>query len=82
MPTLSKLAGALLLGALITQPAIAAEKAKIGGTVATVNGVPISQNIANAFISEQKAQGAPDSPELKNAVREELISRELLVQEA
>ncbi len=82
MPTLSKLAGALLLGALITQPAITAEKAKSGSTIATVNGVPISQNIANAFISEQKAQGAPDSSELKNAVREELISRELLVQEA
>lgn len=82
MPMLSKLAGALLLGALITHPAVAADKPKSGSTVATVNGVPISQNIANAFISEQKAQGAPDSPELKNAVREELIRRELLVQEA
>ncbi|MBL8397873.1 MAG: peptidylprolyl isomerase [Candidatus Accumulibacter sp.] len=82
MPMLSKLAGALLLGALISSPALAAEKTKNAGAVATVNGVPISQNIANAFISEQKAQGAPDSPELKNAVREELIRRELLVQEA
>jgi peptidyl-prolyl cis-trans isomerase C len=52
------------------------------GTVATVNGVAIPQSIANAFVAEQKAQGAPDSPELKNAVREELIRRELLVQEA
>jgi hypothetical protein len=34
------------------------------------------------FVAEQKAQGAPDSPELKKAVREELIRRELLVQEA
>ena len=33
-------------------------------------------------IAEQKAQGAPDSAELKNAVREELIRRELLLQEA
>ena len=81
MHNLSKLAGALLLGALISLPAIAAEKAK-SGTVATVNGVAISQTVANAFVAEQTAQGAPDSPELKNAVREELIRRELLVQEA
>jgi len=47
-----------------------------------VNGVAISQTLANAFIAEQQAQGAPDSPELKNAIREELIRRELLVQEA
>jgi peptidyl-prolyl cis-trans isomerase C len=77
---LSKLASALLLGALISLPA-AAQKAA-GGVVATVNGVAISQTVANAFVAEQEAQGAPDSPELKNAVREELIRRELLLQEA
>jgi peptidyl-prolyl cis-trans isomerase C len=77
---LSKLASALLLGALISLPA-AAQKAA-GGVVATVNGVAISQTAANAFVAEQEAQGAPDSPELKNAVREELIRRELLLQEA
>ena len=84
MHKLSKLASALLLGALISLPAMAAEKAKPAatGTVATVNGVAIPQSIANAFVAEQKAQGAPDSPELKKAVREELIRRELLVQEA
>ncbi len=78
----SRLVSALLLGALLSLPATAAEKGKTGGTVATVNGVAISQTLANAFVSEQQAQGAPDSPELKNAVREELVRRELLVQEA
>ena len=85
MHNLSKLASALLLGALISLPATAAEKAKSAGAVgavATVNGVAISQTVANAFVAEQQAQGAPDSPELKKAVREELIRRELLVQEA
>ncbi len=53
-----------------------------GNTFVTVNGTAISQTTANAFIAEQKAQGAPDSPEMKNAVREELIRRELLLQEA
>ena len=71
------LAAALLVGALISAPAMAAGKAFV-----TVNGVAIPQNLADTFIAEQKAQGAPDSPELKNAVREELIRRELLIQEA
>lgn len=48
----------------------------------TVNGTAISKTTANLFIDEQKAKGAPDSPELQKAVREELIRRELLVQEA
>ena len=71
------LAAALLVGALISAPAMAAGKAFV-----TVNGVAIPQNLADTFIAEQKAQGAPDSPELKNAVHEELIRRELLIQEA
>ncbi len=77
MHKLSKLATALLIGGMISTTAMAAGKAFV-----TVNGVAVSQNLANVFIAEQKAQGAPDSPELKNAVREELIRRELLVQEA
>jgi peptidyl-prolyl cis-trans isomerase C len=77
MQNLSKLAAALLLGAMISTSAMAA-----GSTFVTVNGVAISQTLADIFIAEQKAQGAPDSPELKKAVREELIRRELLIQEA
>ena len=77
MQNLSKLAAALLLGAMMTTSAMAA-----GNTFVTVNGVAIPQSLADIFIAEQKAQGAPDSPELKKAVREELIRRELLIQEA
>lgn len=77
MHNLSKLAAALFVGASLSATAIAA-----GNTFVTVNGTAISQTTANAFIAEQKAQGAPDSPEMKNAVREELIRRELLLQEA
>ena len=73
----SKLAAALLIGATLSASALAA-----GNAFVTVNGVAVSQNTANIFIAEQKAQGAPDTPELKNAVREELIRRELLLQEA
>jgi peptidyl-prolyl cis-trans isomerase C len=81
MQNLSKLAAALLFSALVSAPAIAAEKAT-GGAYATVNGVAIPQSTADAFIAEQKSQGAQETPELKNAVREELIRRELMAQEA
>lgn len=47
-----------------------------------VNGKPISKNQIDFFIAAQKAQGRPDSPELRNAVREEVIRREILAQEA
>ncbi|MBS1229502.1 MAG: PpiC-type peptidyl-prolyl cis-trans isomerase [Proteobacteria bacterium] len=73
----SKLAAALLIGTMLSASALAA-----GNAFVTVNGVAVSQTMANVFIAEQKAQGAPDTPELKNAVREELIRRELLLQEA
>ena len=73
----SRLAALLVAGAIISVPALAQNKA-----FATVNGQPIPQHVYDAFISEQKAQGAQDGPELQNAVREELIRRELLAQEA
>ena len=77
MHNFPKLATALLVGTMMSASALAA-----GNTFVTVNGVAVSQNLANVFIAEQKAQGAPDSAELRNAVREELIRRELLIQEA
>lgn len=77
MHTLSKLTAALIVGATMSVSAIAAGKPFV-----TVNGAAVSQSLADAFIAEQKAKGAPDTPELQNAVREELIRRELLLQEA
>ncbi|HLO61852.1 MAG TPA: peptidyl-prolyl cis-trans isomerase [Azonexus sp.] len=76
---LSRLAALLVAGAIVSAPALAADKGK---AFATVNGQPISQNVYNAFVAEQKAQGAPDSPELQGAVKEELVRREILAQEA
>ena len=81
MIKVSPLAALLVAGFLASAPVLAADKGGSGG-VATVNGQPISQNTYNAFVAQQKAQGAPDSPQLQNAVKEELIRRELLVQEA
>jgi peptidyl-prolyl cis-trans isomerase C len=66
---------AVSLAAFIALPAFAQ-------TVATVNGTAIPQARADVLIAEQKAQGAPDSDQLRNAVKEELIRREVLAQEA
>lgn len=77
MHKLTQIAAALAIGASVSLTAVAADKAFV-----KVNGVSVSQNIADAFMAEQKSKGAPDSAELRNAVREELIRRELLVQEA
>lgn len=82
MHTASKLVAALVFGALIAAPAMAADKAAKGATAVTVNGVAVPQSQADSFVAEQRAQGAPDSPELRAAVREELIRREVLTQEA
>ena len=51
-------------------------------TFATVNGKAIPKVRADALIAAQAAQGQPDSPELRKAVREELVRREVLAQEA
>src|SRR5574337_651138 len=65
-----------LIASLLTHGAVAA------GPVATVNGTPIPAAWADALMAEQKAQGAPDSEQLRKAVTEELVRREILAQEA
>lgn len=50
--------------------------------VAKVNGVTIPQTRADALIQEVKSQGREDTPELRNMIKQELISREIMAQEA
>lgn len=47
-----------------------------------VNGVAIPQSRIDAMNKELTAQGQPDNPERQNAVREELVNREVLAQAA
>src|SRR5262245_16385773 len=47
-----------------------------------VNGVTIPQAKFDAMAKELEAQGHPDSPERTQAIREELINREVLAQAA
>jgi peptidyl-prolyl cis-trans isomerase C len=52
------------------------------GRVATVNGKEIPKARADILVREQTQKGMPDSPQLRDAVRDELINREVLFQEA
>jgi peptidyl-prolyl cis-trans isomerase C len=59
----------------------AKEAASASGKV-VVNGVTIPQSRIDAMNRELTAQGQPPTPERERAVKEELINREVLVQEA
>lgn len=79
----------LVSALMIAVPALAADKpakpaaaAEKPAKFATVNGVVITKSAADAFVAEQVAQGAQDTKELREAVREELIRREVMAQEA
>lgn len=50
--------------------------------VAVVNGTAIPKSRADALISQLVKQGQQDTPQLHQAVRDELVNREILMQEA
>ena len=63
------------------EPASAAAK-PAAKAVVTVNGTAIPQERIDFFVKQTTSRGQPDSPELRKAVTNELISRELMAQEA
>jgi peptidyl-prolyl cis-trans isomerase C len=60
----------------------AAAGASAGAGKVVVNGVTIPQSRIDAMNKELTAQGQPDTPERQNAVKEELVNREILSQAA
>jgi len=50
--------------------------------VATVNGTPITKGLFEINLHAAIAQGQKDTPQLRDSIRNELINRELIVQEA
>ena len=50
--------------------------------IATVNGIAIPMSRADAMVKEMASQGRPDSPQLRRDIKEELINREIMIQEA
>ncbi|MCX7140868.1 MAG: peptidylprolyl isomerase [Proteobacteria bacterium] len=53
-----------------------------GAKVATVNGVAIPKARIDAVVRAQEAQGQKDTPELRAAIRDRLITLEIVAQEA
>ena len=60
----------------------AAAAASAGSGRVVVNGVVIPQSRIDAMNRELTQQGQPDTPERQNAVREELVNREVIAQAA
>jgi len=56
-------------------------KPAVGG-VATVNGVAIPRARAEFMLQQQQTRGAPDNEQTRNMIREELVNREVITQEA
>src|SRR3569623_2359001 len=50
--------------------------------LAVVNGKPVPSSRADTMIKQMAAQGQQDTPQLSAMVKEELINREILKQEA
>jgi len=81
--TFKALRSATLITSLVSAAVLSATPAlAAGNAVATVNGSAIPQSIANLFVQNEIAQGQKDTPELRNAIRENLIMRELIIQDA
>jgi peptidyl-prolyl cis-trans isomerase C len=72
-----KFATLAILGALAINPAFAEDK-----SAALVNGVSIPQARIDMRVKAAAAQGQPDSPELRKAIREDMINVEVMAQEA
>ncbi len=77
MSNTGKFAALAILGALAINPAFAEEK-----SAALVNGVSIPQARIDLRVKAAAAQGQPDSPELRKAIREDMINVEVMAQEA
>jgi peptidyl-prolyl cis-trans isomerase C len=73
------IAALIALSAALAQAAFGADSAD---SIATVNGKAIPKARSDALIAGQVAQGKQDTPDLRTAVKEELIRREVLVQAA
>lgn len=50
--------------------------------LAVVNGKPVPSSRADAMVKQMATQGQQDTPQLRAMVKEELVNREILIQEA
>lgn len=76
---LNMLKRSVLFGAVLS---VASAAWSAQGPVATVNSVKIEGEVLEMLVANNVAQGAKDTPELRAALKTELIAREVLAQEA
>jgi len=69
-----------VLGCLLYSVAVFGQQT--GNSVAVVNGVAIEQKAFDQLLQQLIAQGNKDTPQLRDRVRDQLIARELFLQEA
>ncbi len=82
-PTLSRLTLTVALVIALSPPGLAlAQTGAASAKVATVNGVAIPKTRVDAVVRAQTAQGQKDTPELREAIRDRLITLEIVAQEA
>ena len=62
--------------------ALSVQTASAADDTVSVNGKTTPKSRIETLVSGQMAQGQPDTPELRKAVKEELVRREVLVQAA
>ena len=70
-----QLIAAVIALAVLSVPAAGAQGVK-------VNGKEIPQSRIDAGVKSRVAQGQPDTPELRNSVKDALINQEIIAQEA
>ena len=73
---------ALMVVGVSSLVAVSATQAQLVTPVAKVNGVAIPQARLELIMKQRAAQGQPDSPEIRKAMREALINEEIVAQEA
>jgi len=80
-PTLSRLTLALIIA--LSLPGLALAQTGAGSAkAATAKGISIPKSRIDAVVRAQEAQGQKDSPELRAAIRDRLVTLEIIAQEA
>jgi peptidyl-prolyl cis-trans isomerase C len=70
-----------MLRVIAFSAALAASTAALAQNVAVVNSKPIPKAREDAWIEQLKKQGQQDTPQLRSQIKDQLIQREILMQE-
>ena len=70
-----------MLRVLAFSAALVASTAVFAQNIATVNGKPIPKAREDAWVEQLKKQGQQDTPQLRQQVKDQLIQREIFMQE-